>query len=483
MTETTFGEQAVAASDTTFTPDELASVVAGGFSRILDGLEAQTAVQRNQAVPATAAATDRYVARTGFDSLLPGREFQYTRSTIGRGFARPSEVTQADPSPVDQVVLRSFGWSIDQAALRLGARSIRVDSLESGHNPYKIFARIQEATQQPHRAPSHLISRRGDIYSLVPWNRAPDCNLSQAARSKRVADRAISIELEAWHTGFYVPYSSATERTFRITGLMPYTDAQMQAVAFLLRKLGVWSNTDPTTCLGFTMSQIGARLGNGGSHQAGTVLESVFSSQTPQSPGGEWQFPPDWVLGDPLPGHLSDQSAAWTTRLQTYYTGQGVAAGTAISHYKTIKDIYDTLPVYDIETSLFEAQSAAAVYVADPGAPTASAPASAAADATGESFARSQRMQGSLRNQLYDAMSVANEATSTAVALQAMRANAMRTAKISIPVVRNALAFNFATGEWNIIVGTTTLNPNPSAVADALKAAAAAQAARGRPGT
>lgn len=479
MTEN-FSEQALAASDSTFTPDELASATTGGFGQLITLLAEQTQVQRNEGVGRGAQiSTDRYVSYAGFSALVSGATAEYTRSDIARGRQRPTEVRESDPSMVDQVVLRSFGWTVDRAALVAGSRSIRVDALDTGHNPYKVFARLQEATLQQHKGPSHLITRRGDIYSVVPWDRAPDCNTSQYAQQKSIADRAISIELEAWHTAYQVPYSRQHELDFRIKAMMPYTPAQMLALAFLLRKLAVWCGQDPTPCLGFTTQQLGALVGNGGDHRPGVIVESAFGTHAVMSPGGEWQLPPDYELGAPLPGHLTPNAAAWNERLRLHYTSKGVAQGAQISHFKTLKDAFDTLPVYDATTELFEPAGALSVYTADPGGPTANAAASAAGDATGEAYARSQRMQGSLRNQLYDAASVANEATNTALQLQAMRVNAGRTAKLSVPVIRNALAFNFATGEWTIVIGNTTLSPAPAAVSDALKAAAAAQAARG----
>lgn len=430
--------------------DDLEAAQSGSFARILDQLNAQSGIQQNLETPQSALVSPDgtrtlYVSALGYQTL-----FATAPKTLyvpeGQG-AR----TRPTNAVVDQVVFHSFGYRIDSTALRAGANSIQVDNRNTGHNPFKVYQRLQQVLFSPRQATSHIITRRGDIISATPWNRAPAVNSGGQAASLRVAERSISIELESWHTAYNVPFRGTPEERFRVLGQMPYTPEQMSAVAFLLKKLGIWSNVDPTNVLGFTYSEVSSKLGAAGGHVPGVVNASVIDRTQVGSPGGEFEFPTTWVTGDAIPSHLD--AALWAERVRIYYGALGT--GTPISHFNTIKNVYAALPTYAYETELFETRENALFSATPPAAGGIPAVAQEAANTTGAGFARAQTMQQSNRSGLYEAAPVANDAVITATETYSGRMSSQAQAVVATPVIRNALAFDFGTGRW--VIATSRL--------------------------
>lgn len=453
--DTAYAQQALSENDGLFSMDELEAATTGSFDRILTQLNAQSAIQQNLETPQDAQASPDgtrtlYVSATGYSTL-----FATAPKTLyvpeGQG-ARPRPTNAI----VDQVVLSSFGYRIDSTALRAGAQSIQVDNRSTGHNPFKVYQRLQQVLFNARQSTSHIISRRGDIISATPWNRGPAVAGTGQAQSKRVAERAISIELESWHTSYNVPFRGTPEDQFKVLGLMPYTPEQMSALAFLLKKLGLWSQTDPTNPLGFTYPEVSNLVGTAGGHIPGMVNVSVLDRAQSHSPGGEFELPTAWKIGDPIPSHLD--ATLWNRRLQIYYGS--LAPGTAISHYNTIKQVYTGLPTYAFETELFETRENVLFTATPPETGGVNAVARIAANTQGEGFARSQAMQQSLRSGLYEAAPIANDAVIQATTEFNARADRTEQAVNATPIMRNALAFDFAQGRW-VIATSVTVSPTP----------------------
>jgi hypothetical protein len=448
--DTTYAQQALGENDGLFSMDDLEAAQNGSFTRILDQLNAQSGIQQNLETPQVASVSPDgtrtlYVSALGYQTL-----FATAPKTLyvpeGQGArTRPANAV------VDQVVLHSFGYRIDSMALRAGANSIQIDNRNTGHNPFKVYQRLQQVLFTPRQATTHIITRRGDIISATPWNRAPAVNSGGQAANLRVAERSISIELESWHTAYNVPFRGTAEDRFRVLGLMPYTPEQMTALAFLLRKLGIWSDVDPTNVLGFTYSEASSKLGSAGGHAPGMVNASVIDRAQKFSPSGEFEFPATWVTGDPIPSHLD--SSLWSERVRIYYGAFG--AGTPISHFNTIKQVYTGLPTYAFETELFETRDNVLFTAAPPATGGIPAVAQEASNNSGAGFARSQAMQQSNRSGLYEAAPVANDAVITATETYSGRMNAQAQAVVATPVIRNALAFDFGTGRW--VIATSRL--------------------------
>lgn len=441
--DTVFEQQALAAPNEEFTPDALIAAEAQSLETVLTRLRAQTAVQRNEDVPASDTPDALYVSLSGYNALC---EVATQSLFVAEGAgARARPTSAVEDRQVDQVVVHSFGYRIDRMALRAGAQSIQVDDRAVGYNPYKVYSRLQQVLFQPGQATTHIITRRGDIISSTPWNRAPAVNTSNAARSLRVNERSISIELESWTTAYNTPFRGANEDTFRVVGQEPYTEAQLVAVSFLLKKLGLWTGLPVQTPLGFTFEDIRSKLGNAGDHTFGTLNYSAMDPSSPYSPGGEFQLPIDWKVGDNIPSYLP--AAAWEQRIATYFTSRGVPEGAQISNYARLANIVAALPLYSFETELFETR-AEPVYTPAPPEGAENVAAGIAVNNLGEGFARSEQMQAQPRSGLYASAPNTNDAITIATAEVAARLVANRDRTLSVPVVQQGLAFDFSSGQW-----------------------------------
>lgn len=449
---TEYAQRALEANDEFFSVDELEDAENGSFTSILAQLESQREVYRNREDPVQAGESPDgtrmlYPSQTGYETLFGGLRPRMLYIPEGDGAReRPQDAV------VDQVVLHSFGYAIDKTALRSGARSIQVDDAQRGHNPYKVAQRMQQVLFQSGQSTTHLISRRGDIISATPWNRGPAVNSTGQARSLGVPLRSISIELESWYTSARVPFRGTREADFKVLGLEPYTPEQLSALSFLLKKLGVWSNTRPVAPLGYTFSDVREKLGTSGGHAPGIVNVSVLNAQRKAEPGAEFEFPIAWGIGDPLPPHLDP--TLWERRVQLYYSG--LAEGTRISHFATVENAYDALPEYSFASELFEDQPANLFSERPPDQGGQNAAAQEAINARGNGYARSQRLQGRSRANQYDAAAVSTDATIQTTAAYATRQAQTAATQVATPIIRNALAFDFATGQW--VIATSRLD-------------------------
>lgn len=453
--DTAYTQRALAANDEDFGDD-------GGFQEastsslapILERLERQTGIAQNVETPDDDGdANSLYVSRAGFDTLFgesPPRMLFIPEGTNAR--ERPPEAV------VDQVVLHSFGYAIDRVALRSGAKSIQVDTLATGHNPYKVAQRVQQLLFQRQQSTSHLITRRGDIISATPWNRGPAKASVGAARNLHVPDRAISIELESWHNGYNVRWGDLPEEDFKVLAQAPYTPRQLTALSFLLKKLSVWSGEDVSAPLGFTYAEVRDKLGSAGGHAPGIVAASVLANNRRESgPGGEFEYPPGWVTGDPHPSHLNE--ALYQMRNEIYYPG--VAAGVAISHYAAVAQTYRLQPIYAAQTEIFEARTPESFAAESSTSVGAAAAAQESINARGAGYARSDDLQNMTRTGMYSAQAVSNDAVvreATAVATHDQRTAEQRT---QVPQMRAALAFDFARGEWVLATTRTVAGERP----------------------
>jgi hypothetical protein len=445
MTErqTEYVEEAVSRPDTEFSMDELEAAEAHGLDRIFSQLNAQSDVQRNADTPQPPGISpdgtpELYISDSGFEALF-GAPPRILYTAEGNGaLERPADTL------VTQVILGSFGYDIDKAVLRTGARSIQVDDVSRGHNPFKVYQRLQQVLFQPRQSTTHLVTRRGDIICCCPWNRAP------ASPSRRLQDAtaaAITIELESWHTTDYSDFRGVPEADFKVMGLIPYTPEQLAALAFILKKLGLWSQSAPTAPLGFTLSEVRPKIGQ----EPGIIPLSALEPSRDNSPGGEFMLPLGWAYGDPLPPWAN--TPAWEQRMALLYSDRGT---TPVSHYDEVQRIYqESLPVFSVETELFRPVTQTLFQATPSRNRGAAGAADAALTAQGEGFSRSAQMQASLRSGLYSAAPVANAAVVNATEAYATRMGSVSPTDPHVPRIINALGFNFETGAWETTAVTT----------------------------
>ncbi len=457
--DTSFAQRALAANDTEFGDDGYVEASASSFAPIIERLTRQTAIAQNIETPDDDGdATSQYVSRAGLDTLFAGNAPRLLYLPEGRGArARP------DGAVVDQVVLHSFGYAVDRIALRSGARSIQVDDIQTGHNPYKLAQRVQQVLFGQRESTSHLISRRGDIVCATPWNRGPAVNATGAARNLGVPERSISIELESWHTTYHVPFRGTDESDFKVLGLMPYTPRQLTALSWLLKKLGVWCGADVSKPLGFTFSEVRGLLGTASGHTPGIVGVGALAQSGGASPGGEFEYPAAWVLGDPIPSHLNED--LYKRRNDIYYAG--VAAGAPLSHYGTVARSYASQPAYEYGTEIFSTRPTPVFETQQTAVVGTAAIAQQATNASGSGYARSEELQNMTRTGMYSAQAVSNDSVVREATVAATNQATVVQQSIATPQIRSALAFDFGRGEWvlatsRVVAGTMPV-PNPPA--------------------
>lgn len=429
---------------------------ASSFAPILARLERLTGIAQNIETPDDDGdATSRYVSRDGFDALFAGDTPRLLYIPEGGGArARP------DGAVVDQVVLHSFGYATDRAALRNGARSVQVDSTRVGHSPAKLAARVQQVLFGQRQSTSHLVTRRGDIVCATPWNRAPAVNAQGPARSLHVPDRSISIELESWHTAYHVPFRGTPEADFKVLGLMPYTPRQLAALSWLLKKLSVWSGADVSAPLGFTFAEARGKLGGASGHVPGVYAGG------PTGPGGEFEYPAAWTLGDPIPSHLNED--LYKRRNGIYYAG--AATGTPISHYGAVARLYASQPIYSFQTELFSTRPTPVFETQQTAVVGTAAIAQQATNARGSGYARSEALQNMTRTGMYSAAAVSNDSVVREATTAAARDGGTIQQSIATPQMRSALAFDFGRGEWvlattRVVAGTMPIPAPPAPTA------------------
>lgn len=457
--DTSFAQRALAANDTEFGDDGYVEASASSFAPILERLERQTAIAQNIDTPDDDGdATSLYVSRAGLDTLFAGNAPRLLYLPEGGGArARP------DGAVVDQVVLHSFGYAVDRVALRSGARSIQVDDIAMGHNPYKLAQRVQQVMFGRRESTSHLISRRGDIVCATPWNRGPAVNATGAARNLHVPDRSISIELESWHTTYHVPFRGTDEDDFKVLGLMPYTPRQLAALSWLLKKLGVWSGVDVSKPLGFTFAEVRGLIGSASGHTPGIVSVGALAQSGGASPGGEFEYPADWTLGSAIPSHLNED--LYKRRNDIYYASAGV--GAPISHYGTLARSYASQPVYELGSEIFSTRPTPVFETQQTAVVGTAAVAQQATNARGSGYARSDDLQNQTRTRMYSAGAVSNDSVVREATVAAVRENQTTQQSIATPQIRSALAFDFGRGEWvlatsRVVAGTRPVPAPPA---------------------
>ena len=483
---TPFVTAALAANDDEFTADSLLAANQNSFSRILSAYGEQASIQRNEATPSSTTTDESgqpilHVSDVGYRELFSETAQMITLYAAEGVQQRDRPAEALSSRQVDQVVLHNFGYIIDRAALSAGARSIQVEP-QTGHNPYKVYNRLQQVLSGTSAGTTHVISRRGDIYNVLPWSKAPPANASRALADLQVEGRSISIDLEAWYTTYHTPFRGTEDTEFRIVGLMPYTEQQLTALAFLMKKLGLWCTSNVISALGYTASEVRSKLGNGNEHVPGFVNYSAYAPNEKFAPGGEFELPTGYRLGDPLPAHLQTNAEAWNKRFQLLYTNQGYAAGSPLAAIDRLTSIAASIRNFSFETDLFTELTAPSMFEAAPPETTLAAASETAIAAAGSGYSRAQTMQSTVRARLYEAAAVSLDAAATAAAeLEAQHAASIATT-VTVPVTSSALCFDFNQQVWGyqqvrIVPDPSSVHINPPAAAPA----AAPPAARPTP--
>lgn len=358
------------------------------------------------------------------------------------------------------IVNHSYGRGLDRNALRNGQRTMAIDP-QTGHNPRRFFVGIREllnpaAEPRPGRTEAarcsihHFVSLRGDLVNSVSWDNR--CLHGEGSNGQYpglgVNDRSIGIEHEEWYA------APAGARRFReIEDHGPYNDAVYATDAFILKKLEIYTGKNFKNFLGVgdaCRQKIYAR-------EVGCFNHKDTSGHA--DPGGEYFLPPEYELRvtnfRSMP-ETADRAGAWERRTRIWY--ESIPTGTRISAYARIFEIAGRLRNYNLQTEIFDPSRTTGVITRPaPGVSGSYTAAAAERAATGSISAadRAARMTTTSRVALYDSAGTTSAAISTALARNTARLANITERAVTMPVIQNALGFDFAKGLW---VNQTTEN-------------------------
>lgn len=441
-------------------PSQFADHEANSFNRIFELYNRQRQVQANEDVPEVEDAGDLHLSATGFsDLVLPdGARFMRLSSRNMRAGERPSAVLENQQ--VDQIIVHAAGWSFDRPDIELRRAGSPVE-VGTGYSPAKVAGLIQQYLRGSRQAPHCLISRRGDIYCLVPWSKSTLLSVPRENTSD-IQDRSISVALEARYTARVVGYEEGRP-DLPIAMVEPVTAAQRTALAFIARKLMVWAGLSSMPALTGTSDEILPKLGTGGDHTPCLVAYAAYDYTLPDQSLPEMLLPDDWTVGDvsTLPAYVRRDAVlrAWTVRVNQTYPALGYTQGGRVSDWPGVLRERDALPAYAFSTDLFAPAETSRVFDVRPPTSVVAASNERARISTGEAYQRARAISSAVRSDLYDAAGVALDATVISAMEAEARNRAVEDGITHVAITQSALGFDFETGLWKYM--TVPVEPAP----------------------
>lgn len=368
-------------------------------------------------------------------------------------------------------VMHSFGRGFDINKTKdRGTRTVRIDPL-TGHNPRRFFnglntllnpgamsrGRNGEAPRPNPAAIHHAISLRGDLINSVSWDNR---SIHGGGGSKRgvppaigvaANNASIGIEHEEW---FVRPENNPRGHLDSITDHGPFSEEQYTIDAFILRKLESYTGQTFSRFLGTEQDGLWDNI-----RQRTTGCFNHKDTSGHHDPGAEFYLPVGFELNVTdfrnIP-NLATEHRKWARRMRLWWSD--VPDGSRICAYDRIFDKMSRMRSFNLQTEVFN--PALGVGPINLGSPTISGTHTVAA-AQGATLNRlngtdrSQQMQGATRSGLYSSAQDTSSAIQVAIAAQTSRLSSITEASLRLPVVLNALGFDFDTGLW---VNATTEN-------------------------
>lgn len=444
-------------------PSALAELEANSFNAIFEQYGRQRAVQANEDVPAGDGARELNLSDYGFSALPLADGARFVR--LSSPHIQTTERTAAtlENQLVDQMIVHAVGWSYDKPNLE----NRRAGSpIEEGtrYNPAKVATVIQEYLSGRRKAPHCLISRRGDIYCFIPWSKASALSVP-TGNTADIQDRSISVAFEALYTTQVVAYSPRDE-SLPIAMIEPVTSSQIGALSFLALKLMSMAGITELPVLDGTLAQLTPKLGTGGSHTPGILSYGAIDYSMSAEMLPEFLLPEDWVVGSvsTLPARLKRSAVlrAWTTRIQRAYPLFGFTRGFPVSDWPRLTSRISQANVFAYETELFTPPAPARVFEAQPPQGVVAASSSRARIVTGEAYQRAYDMSSATRSSLYDAASVALDATVIAAMEKEARNRSVEDGVTHVAIAQSALGFDFNDGLWKYL--DVPVSPAPGTI-------------------
>lgn len=444
-------------------PSTFADVEANSFTTIFDRYSRQRSVQANEDVPEAEVSADLHLSDSGFNALPLPAGARFIRLSGPRMQMLDRQQATLENQQVDQLIVHAIGWSFDKPNLENRRAGSPVEG-GTGYDPAKVAAALQQYLRGTRQPPHVLISRRGDVYCLVPFSKATALSVPRNNHAD-IQDRSISVALEARYTARVVAFDTQRQ-ALAIPMAEPVTEAQITALAFVSKKLMTWAGITELPVLDGTLAALGPKLGTGGSHAPGMLAYSAYDYTLYDQMLPETLVPQDWVVGgvDTLPPHLRRDAvrAAWEQRITLSYPAFGFTVGNPASDWKRVIAARASLPDYAFASELFAPPETARVFEAQPPQNTIAAANERARIVTGEAYQRAYDMSSATRSALYDAASVALDATVIAAMEKEARNRSVEGGITRVAVAQHALGFDFTDGLWKHF--TVPVIPGPGEV-------------------
>lgn len=374
------------------------------------------------------------------------------------------------------ITMHSFGLGFDRRVLReatgSSARTVAIDPT-TGHNPRRWVNGIStllnpNATSNipvrdsngqiqrdannnviRRRVPNksaihHMISLRGDLVNSVSWdNECQHAGGRSDLRSLRVNAHSIGIEHEGWKA-----LQPGKTRFETVVDQGPFSEEQLAIDAFIIRKLMAYTGHNYLRFLGF----------------GGTAHENIrnrvtgcfnhFDTSTHHDPGADFFISPGYAVGSDIsnyvnldiPQHTKDRWDRWVAR----WYGD-VPNGTRLSAYERIFSIAGRIRSFNLQTDVFDPALASGPIEVTPPAVTGTYTTRAAQRSARNRISgvdRAQRMQNQSRSDMFDESQSHTSNSAQAYADSTARLAQVTENGVKLPIVVNALGFNYSTGKW-----------------------------------
>lgn len=444
-------------------PSALAELEANSFSTIFEQYGRQRAVQANEDVPAGDGARELNLSDYGFDALPLADGARFVRLSSPQLQTTERTAATLENQLVDQMIVHAVGWSYDKPNLENRRAGSPIEE-GTGYDPTKVATLIQEYLSGRRKAPHCLISRRGDIYCLIPWSKASTLSVP-AGNTADIQDRSISVALEARYTPRVVAYSPRDE-SLPIAMIEPITSSQIGALSFLAKKLMTMAGVTELPVLDGTLAQLTPKLGTGGSHAPGILSYGAYDYSLPAEMLPEFLLPEDWVVGpvSRLPARLKRSAVlrAWTTRIERAYPEYGFTRGFPVSDWPRLTSRISQINTFAYADELFTPPEPVRVFDVQPPQGVVTAASARARIVTGEAYQRAYDMSSATRSALYDAASVALDATVIAAMEKEARNRSVEDGVTHVAIAQSALGFDFNDGLWKYL--DVPVSPAPGTI-------------------
>ena len=454
--------------DSAFSPEQLENSFNAEYAKIERYFEENAAALEGRRRQLRQRPSDiRIISDSGIDQLFQPDiglrrrgttvpVFRYAPPKVNKGLRKFKE-------GIRYVVMHGFGSDWDVHRMRsLSVNTPAIDP-QTGHNPRRFANGISQLVgRNAQTAIHHLISLRGDLVNSVSWDNR--CVHGEGGGVTPINDFAVGIEHEMWS----IKQPNKKVPRF-IIDQGPFSQAQYAVNAFILKKLEAYTGNSFTNYLGGTKNILRGQLKQG---VTGCFSHASSAKTGKGDPGAEFLLPPEFELRvsslAALP-ETRDNVNRWNKRFDLWYAD--TPNGTKISAYARIFEIVGRLRSFNLQSEVFNPNLGGGPI--DMLSPTVGGTymAGAAQNSLRDRLSgvdRAQQMQRTTRANLFESQRNVNAASATAWATHASNARQITQQAMRLPVVFNAVGFDFATGTW--VNNTTTNQPSSTKMKELLVA-------------